>query len=126
MVAFSDGMIGAEQVYFEMVVCCKEGCHIPFMITTKHRAKLMETGDWFYCPNGHSQHYSPTELSKAKKEIERLKSEQEETVNWANRIQADKWKLEKQIADSKKTECPHCKKKYLNIDRHIKRQHARK
>lgn len=37
------------------IECCN--CGIPFGLTEDHQKRLRQTHEWFYCPNGHHQHY---------------------------------------------------------------------
>ena len=116
-----DGVIGAEIVIFEMIICHK--CKVPFMVTQEHRAKLLKTGDGFYCPAGHTLVYSkpkeecPTKLEKTQKELE---------YAWhlVREIRDEKWELDQKLRDLRKTECPHCGVRRINIGKHIAKYHS--
>ena len=64
-----------ETVTFSTVMvweeCCK--CGVPFGITQDHETKLRRTHAWFYCPNGHAQHYLGK--TESEKKIERLEGQ---------------------------------------------------
>ena len=52
--------------------CCE--CNVSFWVTEKHRQKLLRCQNSFYCPNGHSQHYTgKTKAEKAEEERDRYK-----------------------------------------------------
>lgn len=45
-------------------------CHIPFAIPENLYSKLVKTGEWFWCPNGHHIHYFETDNDRLKREVE--------------------------------------------------------
>ena len=53
----------------EMKELCCCNCGLDFAMPECRYDKLLDTGDTFYCPNGHAQHFSESR----KKEILRLK-----------------------------------------------------
>jgi len=63
----------------EQITCCI--CHVIFYITEAHKRSLLDSHDVFYCPAGHSQHFtgeSPAGHSQrftGDSEEERLKRE---------------------------------------------------
>lgn len=47
------------------VTCCHDGCGVTFGLTEQFAALRREDHAWWYCPNGHQQHYSgATEASE--------------------------------------------------------------
>lgn len=63
-----------------MKVNCYQ-CKTPICLDDEHYAKLKETGDTFWCPRGHGQHFAESELSRLKKRVEQLEKE----VRWYSR-----------------------------------------
>lgn len=57
------------------VTCCHTGCGVQFGIEADYMARLRQTHDGFYCPNGHRQHFN------AETEAERLKRQLQLTEN---------------------------------------------
>lgn len=53
------------EVALVKITCCAEGYHVPFWISAAHNSHLHDTHEWFYCPNGHQQHY-PQETDEEK------------------------------------------------------------
>lgn len=53
-----------------VVTCCN--CGIAFSMPKDIQRRYRETGESFFCPNGHKQHYTKSELSKAKERIAEL------------------------------------------------------
>lgn len=61
--------------YTQLVVeiCCS--CGVSFAMPEMLRARAIADHDrWFYCPNGHTQHFTgPTEAEQLRKQLEREK-----------------------------------------------------
>ncbi len=55
-------------------------CGIEFSVPDDFMAKLRQTGQGFYCPNGHSLVFKPSEVEKLKEKISIL----EQRLSWAN------------------------------------------
>lgn len=52
--------------------CCK--CGIVFGMSAETMQRRRNDHDWFYCPNGHAQHYTgKSEAEKLREELERQK-----------------------------------------------------
>lgn len=118
---FTEGLPGNETISFEMIVCCS--CKVPFMVTQQHRQKLKDSGDTFYCPNGHAQHYTDTECKRTKAALAKAKQDIDDLEKWNNKLAQDKWALVDKLREARKKDCPHCSKRYINLERHIKKQH---
>ena len=58
---------------FEDIYCYK--CHILFGVMAGHKNKLVEIGEVFYCPSGHSQCFTESTQSKLDKLREELQKE---------------------------------------------------
>lgn len=118
---------------FEIVTCCK--CSVQFAMPTElQRRRLDDRGD-FYCPNGHSQHY--TGKSEAQRQQERadlaerrLANAQEnariaraEQVTTRRQLSAAKGQLTKTRNRIAKGVCPCCNRSFANVARHMAGQH---
>lgn len=104
---------------FETQECCK--CGVLFAITEaqyKYFLSYREKAE-FYCPNGHSQHF--TGLSDAEK-LAQEKARHQETLARLNVAEEKRIKLEKRI---KRGVCPCCKRSFAGsaLVRHIKTKH---
>ena len=67
--------------YVELVTheCCK--CGVFFAITKELDAQRLRDREWFYCPNGHTQHYvGKTEEQKLREEL----ATQKKRTEWAH------------------------------------------
>lgn len=89
------------------------------------------TSDWFYCPNGHQQHYSKSEAQKLREQLEtrdrELRKSKCETLNERNAklaVEAEKAKVERKLARVKRGVCPCCNRSFNNLQRHMATKHA--
>lgn len=53
-------------------------CHCAFGLTQDHYRRAKETGINFYCPNGHDQVFTTSEIDKLKREL----LSKETTIQW--------------------------------------------
>lgn len=117
---------------FEIIYCCK--CGIPFAVPASIREDWTKTGESFYCPNGHSQHYSESEVSKLEKELQRerkrkewaerqatIATQQAEYAERRRRAQkAVNTKLKKRIGAGV---CPCCNRTFKQLAQHMENKH---
>lgn len=74
----------------------------------------------FYCPNGHSRHFSESEADKLRRERDQLKQSlafKDDLI--ANRDKRIK-RMEKRAAAGS---CPCCQRMFSNMSRHMKTKH---
>lgn len=117
------------------VTCCHKDCAVVFGLNADHERNLRQTHAWFYCPNGHHQHYphkSDVEIQKERAEaaerdksylVNRVAEEHAATMAAQRRTlayQGHLGKLKKRIANGV---CPCCKRTFGNVARHIASQH---
>lgn len=112
--------------------CCN--CAVVFGITEGQRDRLRRTGDWFYCPNGHRQHYTKTEADLLKERLARVEQERDRAranaVHYRDQADAEERahratkgqvaKLRKRVANGV---CPCCNRTFANVGRHMKTKH---
>lgn len=58
--------------------CCK--CKIQFAVPTGAQQRWKDSGENFYCPNGHGQHYCETPAAREKKARVKAEAELEKKV----------------------------------------------
>lgn len=58
------GELTSFSVSAVMMVCGK--CGIPFSVPTNYHNKLRETGETWYCPNGHARVYDGISINDLK------------------------------------------------------------
>jgi hypothetical protein len=128
-----NGMSFTKTITMETEICCN--CGIPFAIPSDFRSNLLNDSDkWFYCPNGHRQHYSESRETKLRKEAEAaLHKKEEELSRMHNRLLSETIERQKQEKLVKKGQrdlkrlnngvCSCCNRTFSNLAKHIKTQH---
>lgn len=99
--------------------CCV--CGTPFAIDAYLYGKLFENHNDFYCPNGHSQHFTgKTEAEKLREELARKEQAFSRELN--QRLEAERQlnRLKKRVGNGT---CPCCKRSFSNLHRHMKTKH---
>jgi ssDNA-binding Zn-finger/Zn-ribbon topoisomerase 1 len=123
----------------ELVVetCCN--CGVPFAIHRPQYERLLESGDRFYCPAGHPQHYTRREnLDKQIEDLKRkLRVAEEDTRYWnqeaeeqaaaatvakrqAAAAKGQLTKVKKRVGNGA---CPCCNRQFVNLQRHMATKH---
>lgn len=109
--------------------CCS--CGIQFGMPADHVKNLRRDHSWFYCPNGHTQHYTAKSDAELRREAERKAASAIEDARIA-RMEADeaRMKLRKAEAEAKRIAkrsaagvCPCCNRSFVQLARHMKSQH---
>ncbi len=112
--------------------CCN--CGVIFAMPADLQKNLIETGRLFYCPNGHPQHYTESEVSKLEKRLKQekafraaaekdLQSEREWSKRQARSRSALRGvvtRLKNKIADGK---CPCCDQYFSDLHNHMVHDH---
>lgn len=113
-------------------------CHIPFAIPSSLHRDLVNTGAWFFCPNGHRIHYFETENAALKARLDQAEAdaawqkrqkEQAQALAEAERRTAVAYKghltrARKRIANGV-CPVPGCKRSgFTKVMAHIATQHA--
>jgi len=114
------------------VTCCN--CGVIFGIEAGHRRRLHASGDWWFCPNGHQQHYAETEADRLRKQLEQAERRRgwAETALTAARDQRDAEERSHRATKGHLTRvrkrvaagvCPCCTRSFQNLARHMAGQH---
>ena len=117
---------------FEAMTCCK--CGISFAVDGQVRRRWQEKGESFYCPNGHSQHYTETDIQRLKKQLERSEREKTWAQENAKAERAAREKTERRLTATRgaKTRmanrikhgvCPCCNRTFQNVLQHMATKH---
>lgn len=112
--------------------CCD--CGIQWAAPQAYVQKRRADGAFFYCPNGHKQHYTETEVMRLEKALAREKQLREwaeqneraarEGVATARKAEAiARGKLRAQSERVKNGVCPCCKRHFTNLERHMHTKH---
>lgn len=113
--------------------CCR--CGVAFGMPSELVDECQkDSKKYFYCPNGHSQHYSRSEADKLRTERNNLKQQlarkDDEIANQKSkteierrRVSAAKGQLTKLKNRAKAGVCPCCNCTFKNLQRHMQSQH---
>ena len=114
--------------------CCK--CHIQFQVSREHSRQLRISGEDFWCPNGHMQHYKTgeTEADKLRRELARAKQREAQLDDAVRLARAQKEAAQRAAAAHKghvtrikrrvsAGVCPCCNRTFENLARHMKAKH---
>lgn len=110
------------------ITCCYKDCGISFQVPGWWEKGRRETKAWFYCPNGHEQHFTGEsdadkfrrERDIAKQQLARAEQEAADAQKRADLLQKQKRRLEKRAAAGT---CPCCQRTFSNMSTHMKKQH---
>lgn len=103
--------------------CCN--CGVLFGMTKQHKQERSKDHGWFYCPNGHAQHY--TSESDAEKNARLLREEQarhQRTIARENEERAAKEKAERKLKRVGRGVCSECNRTFQNLARHMCSKHG--
>lgn len=118
---------------FEIETCCN--CHVQFAMPTELQRARRRDHKWFYCPNGHQQHYvGETEEQRLTKQLERAERRAANAEEDARIERADHQSAKRKLAAAKgqltKTRkriahgvCPCCNRTFQDVARHMESQH---
>lgn len=111
-------------------------CGTVFAMDSELYWRRRDDGNMFWCPNGHQQHFTESELQRAQKRAENLAKR----LEWAEQgernaiaradaterrrrsIQGHATRLRKRIASG---QCPCCKERFAELEQHIAEKHPR-
>lgn len=127
-IKLSEGLNGLEFINFVLITCAE--CGVQFLVSEQYRERLRETGKGFYCPSGHLLSYKKTGCEKKIDEVEKKLKQSEVWVEHLNEETKNLWRdineLKKKNLELRSTKCPHCHNLYINIKRHILKNHPNK
>lgn len=114
-------------------ICCN--CGIAFGLPSDLREHLMnDPNKWFYCPNGHRQHYCKSQEQRLREEVEaklketqRILDEKKRQLEDSDHVKAIMQKQLNRATNKLKRvyngTCPCCKRHFKNLSRHMKTKH---
>lgn len=113
---------------YAVIDCCKCGCL--FAIPDQVNDELISSGKKFYCPNGHSQHYTESTETKLKKERDknaRLTARLDQEKAAAAALDRQRAAMKGQVTKIKKRVangvCPCCNRTFKDLAAHMSTQH---
>jgi hypothetical protein len=123
---FTEGLSYQKTITMETVVCCN--CGVPFGMPSDLRSQLMNDPDkWFFCPNGHRQHYSKSNEKIQREDAERkLKAKEAELLQEQMKriqIEGELGKATRKLKRVQKGVCPCCNRTFQDLARHMETKH---
>ena len=118
------------EVTIELVATTCAACGVIFGISREYNDNLRDTGQGFFCPNGHSL----TLGSRTQKKIEQLKNkvaqEQEAAEYWRKSYHGEREdhdQTKRRLSATKKRVangvCPCCQRSFKQLSQHMKSKH---
>ena len=106
--------------------CCS--CGITFTMPQWFFDRAREDNTvWFYCPQGHRQHYANSEVTKLREQLERaqtrekhLQDQREAAERHASAMKGQVTRLKNR---AKAGVCPCCNRSFVQLERHMKSKH---
>ncbi len=122
-----------ENLSLTTETCCK--CHVTFAMPTSWRDHYLKTRDSFYCPAGHSQHYTAeTEEERLKRQVAQLQTRVERQEAYEVTLRQSNQHLRNSRATVrghltrvcnrvKNGVCPCCNRTFSNLASHMHTKH---
>lgn len=121
-----------HMIYFEIEECCN--CGMQFGLTTDYQKRRRRDGESFYCPSGHPQSYTESEIDKLKKQVRQKNEALERERGWRRQAEEDHEHTQRRLTSTKgvvtriknrvsKGVCPCCKRSFSNLHRHMESKH---
>jgi hypothetical protein len=102
--------------------CCN--CGIVFAMPTFLERRAREDNEvWFYCPNGHKQHYTTSEVDRVRKLLEQANAQNTRLASDLKAEHDARQKAERLVARVKRGICPCCNRMFANVARHMASKH---
>lgn len=130
---FERGITYTTTISMVTETCCN--CGVCFGMTSDLKAEFQkDSNKWFYCPNGHKQHYSESESDRLKKELAILRESEERQRQLRQNAEKN---LSKERIERRKVKtrlknvkervangvCPCCNRYFENLHRHMSNKH---
>jgi hypothetical protein len=111
-----------------VLTCCNSDCGISFAVPSWWHKGKRQTHTWFYCPNGHRQHFSAEsdeeklrrERDIARQQVARAEEEAVKARREADKALKETKKLKKRASAGT---CPCCQRTFSNMATHMRKQH---
>lgn len=109
---------------FVTETCCHQGCSVMWAFTTDYYNSVRESHAWWYCPNGHRQHYTADntaeQLRKAKARELALQDQLGASIREGELTRTALLRDRQRIANGV---CVCCNRSFQNVRRHMENQH---
>ncbi len=121
---------------YELLACCHAGCGVTFGVPKWWEIERRRDHTWWYCPNGHQQHFaSKSDLDRLKAANLRLESQLEFQRNRTRDVAVERDEAKRSLTATKgvvtkikkRVEhgvCIHCNRTFQDLARHMESKHA--
>jgi hypothetical protein len=110
---------------YETMECCE--CHVVFAMPSDMVRRRREDGKRFFCPSGHFQSFTDSEVRKLQRELQRERQKRDQAEAAAAENKSLLLKEREKIATIKvriaNGVCPCCNRTFVNVRRHMKNKH---
>jgi hypothetical protein len=111
-----------------VITCCHDDCGIAFAVPQWWYKGKQDTHAWFYCPNGHRQHFSQeSEKEKMRRERDIARQQLARVEQEVAKAQRETLQAQKETKRLKKRAamgiCPCCHRTVSQMERHMKTKH---
>ena len=114
-----------ETVMLQEVTC--KSCGITHAIPVRLIEGLLQTGGYYFCPNGHQWGWGESEAARLKKQLvqeqEQSKQVKTELLRTQDQLEASIRELRRHKKRIANGVCPCCHRSFVQLQRHIKTQH---
>lgn len=113
---------------YSTVTCCHDSCGMTFAVPDSWETNRRRNHTWWYCPNGHKQHWSgESDLEKYQRLFHREQSRHDQTQAELRETEARrrgekaaKTRIKNRIS---KGICIHCNRSFEDLRRHMETKH---
>ena len=127
-----EGLAIQLEHHFEIITCYK--CQMAFAVPAAVRQRWLDSGDSFYCPAGHGQHYTEAPIQKLQKQLAQTAAERDWARQNATAERSARERTQRQLRAVKGSAtrlrnrvkhgvCPCCRRSFGNLRRHMSTQH---
>jgi hypothetical protein len=104
--------------------CCHDGCGISFAMTRDFNRRMRNSHDWWYCPQGHKQHYTgASDEQKLRDSQAREVALKDQLAAAIRESESTRAALLRDRARFAAGVCPCCSRSFENVRRHMVSQH---
>lgn len=113
---------------YTLVECCNSSCGITFAVPQTWATERQRDHTWWYCPNGHRQHWpQESDLERARRQARRAEvrathyqDQAQAAERSARAYKGVATRVKRRVANGV---CPCCRRTFADLARHMAGQH---
>lgn len=111
-------------VQFTTVSCCYDGCGITVAMPKDYYRRVCDSHNWWYCLNGHRQHFTGTsDAEKLRRAEAQLTAQQDQLAAAIRDAESVRVALLRDRQRFANGVCPCCNRSFDNVRRHMETKH---